>query len=42
MEMEVGLGPGDIELDGTQLPLTERGTAAPPPLSTHVCGQTTE
>ena len=29
MEMEVGLGPGDIELDGTQLPLTERGTAAP-------------
>jgi len=26
---EVGLGPGHIVLDGTQLPLTERGTAAP-------------
>jgi len=26
---EVGLGPGYIVLDGTQLPRTERGTAAP-------------
>jgi len=26
---ELGLGPGDILLDETQLPPTERGTAAP-------------
>ena len=27
--MEVGLGPGDIVLDGNPAPPTERGTAAP-------------
>jgi len=26
---KVGLGPGDIVLDGAQLPFTERGTADP-------------
>jgi len=29
--VEVSLGPGDIVLDGNQAPLTEMGTAAPPP-----------
>jgi len=28
---DVGLGSGDIVLDGDAAPLTERGTAAPPP-----------
>ena len=28
--MEVGLGAGDIVLDGDPAPPTERGTAAPP------------
>ena len=38
---EVRLGPGDTVLDGHPAPLTERGTAAPRPLSAHVyCGQT--
>jgi len=32
---EVGLGPGEIVL-GTQLPLTERGTAGPRHFSAHV------
>jgi len=27
---QIGFGPGDIVLDGDHLPLTERGTAAPP------------
>jgi len=37
--MEVGLGPGDIVLDGIQLPL-KRGTV-PPHFLPHVqCGQT--
>ena len=37
--MEVGLGPGHIVLDGSQLPLHHRGTV--PQLSAHVyCGQT--
>jgi len=37
---EVDLGPGDIVLAGTQLPSTERGTAAPQ-FSAHVYrGQT--
>jgi len=30
--MDVGLGQGDIVLDGNPAPPTERGTAAPPPL----------
>jgi len=39
---EVGLGPGDIALDGDTAPPTERGTAAPH-FSAHVyCGQTAE
>jgi len=33
--MEVGLGPGDIVLDGDPAPPTERGTAAPPHFSIH-------
>jgi len=38
--MEVGLDPGDIVLDGTQLPPQKRATAAPH-FSAHVCcGQT--
>ena len=37
---EVGLGPGDVVLDGVPAPPTERGTAAPH-FSVHVyCGQT--
>ena len=35
--MEVGLGPGDIVLDGDPAPPTERGTAAPPPLFDPLC-----
>jgi len=43
---EVGLGPGDIVLDGDPAPPTERDTTALPPfrlmaISAHVyCGQT--
>jgi len=38
---EVGLGPGDIVLDGDPAPFTERGTAAHPHFSARVyCGQT--
>jgi len=41
--MEVGIGPGDIVLDGDPAPPTERGTATPH-FSSHVyrsyCGQT--
>jgi len=38
---EVGLGPGDIVLDGDPAPSTERGTAAHPHFSARVyCGQT--
>jgi len=38
---EVGLCPCDTVLDGDPAPLTEWGTAAPPPLFGHVCsGQT--
>ena len=33
---EVGLGPGDIVLDGNPAPPTDRGTAAPPHFSAHV------
>ena len=33
--MQVGLGPGHIVLDGTQLPLPQRGTA--PQFSDHIC-----
>jgi len=48
LSTEVGLVPGHIVLDGDPAPPTERGTAAPPPLSrftdataAHVyCGQT--
>ena len=37
--MEVGLGPGDIVLDGDLAPSAQRGTA--PQFSVHVCcGQT--
>jgi len=32
---EIDLGPGDIVLDGAQLSLTKRGTAAPPHFSTY-------
>jgi len=32
---QVGLGPGHIELDGDQLPLSQRGTA--PQFSAHIC-----
>jgi len=39
--MEVGLGPGDIALDGEPAPPTQRGTAAVPIFWAHVyCGQT--
>ena len=31
--MEVGLGPGHIVLDGTQLPPPTKGAQQPPPLS---------
>jgi len=38
---EVGLGPGDVVLDGDPPLPTDRGTAAPPHFSAHVyCGQT--
>jgi len=39
--MEVGLGPGDIVLDGDPAHTMQRGTAAPPShFSAHVyCGQ---
>jgi len=37
---EVGLGPGDIVLDGDPAPATERGTAAPPPLFGTLCSGT--
>jgi len=30
--MQVGLGPGHIVLDGTQLPLPKRGRGAEPPI----------
>ena len=33
--MQLGLGPGHIVLDGTQLPLPQRGTA--PHFSAHIC-----
>ena len=37
--MEVGLGPGQIVLDGDTVPLPQRGTE--PPILAHVnCGQT--
>jgi len=41
---KVGLGPGDIVLDGDSAPPMERGTEAPPPyFSAHVCcGQTVD
>jgi len=39
--MEVGLSPGHIVLDGSQLPLPKQGGTAPSYFSTHVCwGQT--
>jgi len=37
--MEVGLGPGNIVLDGDPAPPPRKGTAAPD-LSVHICGQT--
>jgi len=37
---EVGLGPGDIVLDGNPAPRPKRGTQQPPNFSAHVyCGQ---
>ena len=37
---EVGLGPNDIVLDWTQLPLLQKGAEPPPQFSAHVyCGQ---
>jgi len=33
--MQIGLGPGHIVLDGTQLPLPQKGTA--PQFSAHIC-----
>jgi len=40
--VDIGLGPGDIVLDGDQLPPTQKG-AQQPHLSAHVyCGQTAE
>jgi len=36
LRMEVGLGPGDIVLDGSPAP-PKGGTTAPPHFSTHVC-----
>jgi len=38
--MQVGLGPGHIVLDGTQLPLPQRGGRAPQFLAHFYCGQT--
>ena len=39
--MEVGLGPGDIVLDGAQLPVPKMGTEPPPQFVAHMyCGQT--
>jgi len=38
---EVGLGPRDVVLDGTQLPSPEKGRAVPLQFGAHVCcGQT--
>jgi len=42
LDTEVGLGPGDIVLDGDPAPSTERGTAAPyfsahVPIAAYVC-----
>ena len=37
---EVDLGPGNIVLDGTQLPAKDMGTAAPFLLANVYCGQT--
>jgi len=39
---EVGLGPGDIVLDGNQAAPTERGTAAPHFSADVYCGQMAE
>jgi len=33
--MEVGLSLGDFVLDGTQLPVTKKGTEPPPQFSAH-------
>ena len=39
--MVVGLSPGDFVLDGTQLPLPQKGAEPPPQFSAHFyCGQT--
>ena len=38
--MEVGLGPGNIAQDGTQLPLRQNGGTAPQVLAHIYCGQT--
>jgi len=37
--MQVGLGPGHIVLDGTQLPLPKRGGGRSPQFLAHICGQ---
>ena len=44
LDMEVGLGPGHIVLDATQLPASKRGTTAPNfrPMSIMAVGQTAE
>ena len=39
--VEVGLGPGDVVLDGDPAPLPKRGRGPPPKFSAHFsCGQT--
>ena len=38
--MEIGLGSGDIVLDGDQLPLSKKGGTTPPNLWPMYCGQT--
>ena len=41
LSMEIGLGPGHIVLDGTQLPLPKKGAQPPTQFSAHVYfGQT--
>ena len=37
VQIEVGLGPDDIVLDGDPAPLAKKGAEPPPQFSAHVC-----